>query len=397
MHRHPLLRRVEARALRHGPALQRAVELEPEVVVQRARRVLLDHERERLAALGCCAARLGRDAEVALLLIGRQRVRHQRAFDRPQADGASPSPGRAAGCSQAGGAVRGRGLRRAHDPSRIGLAKGAFPRIERVTPRGDPLRPAVRHCSGALSPGLPLRGHPACSPRPVVAPSSRRWLPSSISEACTISGDGKRRAVRWEGLVGRRARDQQQLRDDGRRDRLGLLAVDAGQADRAGHAGDRRRRDAALLEAADELAALGLRADQPEEAEVGAPQDRLGDPQVEVVAVRQHQVERAGRCRRDLALDPVDADRADVRRPRHRGAVDQRGRELVLALVDPVDAHVHRRERARDRAADVAGAIELQVKARRGRGPAASASLSSAESDSVTAPPQHWPSAGPSG
>jgi hypothetical protein len=40
----PLLARVGRRALRDRPGLQDSVGLEPEVVVQRARRVLLDHE-----------------------------------------------------------------------------------------------------------------------------------------------------------------------------------------------------------------------------------------------------------------------------------------------------------------------------------------------------------------
>ncbi len=50
VHRQPLVGRVEAGPLRHRPALQHAVQLEPEVVVQAARRVLLDHERERSRA-----------------------------------------------------------------------------------------------------------------------------------------------------------------------------------------------------------------------------------------------------------------------------------------------------------------------------------------------------------
>src|SRR5690349_9130677 len=48
-HGEPLLARVERRPLRYRPRLEHAVGLEPEVVVQARRRVLLDHE-ARLAA-----------------------------------------------------------------------------------------------------------------------------------------------------------------------------------------------------------------------------------------------------------------------------------------------------------------------------------------------------------
>ena len=46
LHREPLVRRIEARPLGHRPALQHAVELQPEVVVQMAGGVLLDDERQ---------------------------------------------------------------------------------------------------------------------------------------------------------------------------------------------------------------------------------------------------------------------------------------------------------------------------------------------------------------
>jgi hypothetical protein len=76
LHGHPLVVRVVAGAFRHGPAFHRAVELEPEIVVQAAGPVLLDHEGEhvlpRLAAVG----RLGRDIEIAFGFIGFERVRH---------------------------------------------------------------------------------------------------------------------------------------------------------------------------------------------------------------------------------------------------------------------------------------------------------------------------------
>jgi len=121
----------------------------------------------------------------------------------------------------------------------------------------------------------------------------------------------------------------------------------------------------------DEPGSLGLRADQSEEAEVGALQDRLADAHVELVLVRQHEVERARRREPHLALDGVDADLADVIGPRQsRRVLEEVGRELAFALVDPVDEHVQRGERTHDRAADMPGAVELQMKARRVDGPA---------------------------
>ena len=69
LHRKPLFARHEARAPRDRPALQHAVEFEPEIVVQTRRCVLL-HDERKPAALGFAAARLRRDAEVALLVIG---------------------------------------------------------------------------------------------------------------------------------------------------------------------------------------------------------------------------------------------------------------------------------------------------------------------------------------
>ena len=77
LHRHALLRRVEARPLGHGPREQHAVPLQPEVVVQPRRPVLLDHEGESRRAAprrACRAARgLGRRGEVASRLVARQR------------------------------------------------------------------------------------------------------------------------------------------------------------------------------------------------------------------------------------------------------------------------------------------------------------------------------------
>ena len=113
----------------------------------------------------------------------------------------------------------------------------------------------------------------------------------------------------------------------------------------------------------DEAGALGLRADQAEEGEVTALEDGFADAHVQVVAVREHQVVRIRRRHADLGLDRLDADALDVRRRRL-------ARELLLALVDPLHAAIGDAfEQPHDRAADVAGAVELQMKAHRRLGP----------------------------
>ena len=151
----------------------------------------------------------------------------------------------------------------------------------------------------------------------------------------------------------------QQLRDDADGDELRFLAGNAFDADRAGHAGDRGRIDAALLEAVDEALPLRLRADQAEVGEIATPQHGLGDAQVEVVVVGQHEVESLRRCEAHLGFDRVDADLAHVWWPwcAQRGG----GGELGLAFVDPVDLDIERGQQGGDGAADVAGAVELQV------------------------------------
>src|SRR5256885_9669820 len=67
--REALVRGVERRAPGNGPGLEYAVALQPEVVVQLARRVLLDHEKEQSLARSGCGRRLGRRVEGALLGI----------------------------------------------------------------------------------------------------------------------------------------------------------------------------------------------------------------------------------------------------------------------------------------------------------------------------------------
>ena len=67
MHGKALVRRIEARPFGNRPAQQHAAELEPEVIVQMTRRVLLDDERKRFPGFaGDFSAGFGSDAEVAL-------------------------------------------------------------------------------------------------------------------------------------------------------------------------------------------------------------------------------------------------------------------------------------------------------------------------------------------
>ena len=127
--------RVQGRPLRHGPAHQHAVDLEPQVVVQPPRPVPL-HDKPRAAgfpagprALGAgplaagLARRLRRLREIALLLVRRE-----------------PFPGRLAGrlrrCLARGG-----GLLRRLPASRRPLRGGGFPgrRHEHTVPRRAPL------------------------------------------------------------------------------------------------------------------------------------------------------------------------------------------------------------------------------------------------------------------
>jgi len=67
--REALVHGVERRAAGNGPGLEHAVALQPEIVVQLARRVLLDHEKEQSLARGGGRRGLGRRVESALLGI----------------------------------------------------------------------------------------------------------------------------------------------------------------------------------------------------------------------------------------------------------------------------------------------------------------------------------------
>ena len=84
---HPPVGRVVGRALRHGPAAQGAVELEPEVEVQASGGVLLDDEQpgsERvLRGVAGAAERLGRAPRIALLPVAVEAVGHEENVGTP--------------------------------------------------------------------------------------------------------------------------------------------------------------------------------------------------------------------------------------------------------------------------------------------------------------------------
>ena len=87
----------------------------------------------------------------------------------------------------------------------------------------------------------------------------------------------------------------QQLRRHGHRDRRGLLAADAADADRHREARDPVLGEATLGEALPKALRLGHRADHARPAECAARQQRRSDRQVLVVAVGHHEGEGAGR------------------------------------------------------------------------------------------------------
>ena len=77
-------------------------------------------------------------------------------------------------------------------------------------------------------------------------------------------------------------------------DHGGLLACDAGKADRADDAVDQGLGEAEVAHGFFELRALGFGADQAEIAEVAALEHACAERVVEVVAVGHHQIDRAG-------------------------------------------------------------------------------------------------------
>ena len=91
----------------------------------------------------------------------------------------------------------------------------------------------------------------------------------------------------------------QQLADHGHGDHDRFLADDARQADGAGDAGDQFGRVAACLQAVLEGGALGARADQAHPgaalANILAAQQRIDDGQVQIMAVREHQMQAGWR------------------------------------------------------------------------------------------------------
>ncbi len=78
MNRQPLLAGDEARPLRHRPALQDAIELKAEIVVEAARRMLLDDIGIAAFADAPRAGGLGRAREVTLRAIGIEGLVHRR-------------------------------------------------------------------------------------------------------------------------------------------------------------------------------------------------------------------------------------------------------------------------------------------------------------------------------
>jgi len=88
MDRQALDGRIEARPLWHRPALQHAVELEPEVVMRPAGHVLLDHEARLGGAAGAPragrAGRLGGAREIALAVVFAQPHRRHTSLPMPK-------------------------------------------------------------------------------------------------------------------------------------------------------------------------------------------------------------------------------------------------------------------------------------------------------------------------
>ena len=143
------------------------------------------------------------------------------------------------------------------------------------------------------------------------------------------------------------------------------------------------------------LARLVSRADQAEIGEVAPLQDGAAQREVEAVAVGQHEAGAAGRGRLDQGQRPVGDDDLDARR--------RRLGELVGAAVDPAQAQRqtapgpapargrHDRHRTAAPAGRLAEPPPRQPQARPARRRPAR------RRRTVTWPPQHWPTAGPSG
>ncbi len=67
-----LFARHQARAARHRPALQHAIEFKPEIVMQ-PRRIVFLHDKRMTAAAALGATRLQCDVKIALFVIGLER------------------------------------------------------------------------------------------------------------------------------------------------------------------------------------------------------------------------------------------------------------------------------------------------------------------------------------
>ena len=173
LHRQPPNGRIEARALRYGPRLHHAVELQAEVVVEVARRVLLDDEVQGPAArLRDLAGRFGGAGEVTLrVVLGEGRGRRG-AGARP-ADRLLRGLSRASLGRDAFRARRARRRRAAVAPTRatLGPCGGLLPR----RPLGSRSRagPFGRHASDMCQEHAPDAA--GCRPAAPGRVRMRRW------------------------------------------------------------------------------------------------------------------------------------------------------------------------------------------------------------------------------
>ena len=217
-----------------------------------------------------------------------------------------------------------------------------------------------------------------------VASSALPWSRIGVAACAARVMRGARRVA--ASAAARTAAHLQHLRRDRDGDHLGLLARDAGDADRAGHRGEARARHAARLEPPLELAPLrhasrsGRSTRNPSRARM-----RSASGSSSAMAVRHHQEIRAGRRRRDFGLGRVGGDAARRWPGSSAGKASSRVSTQVIRQASPA-------EHADDRAADVAGAEQHDRESRAGarrrrstRSPRAPPSVASAAPARVAA------------
>ena len=322
-------------------------------------------------------------AQVALERLGLEP--HRR---RPRAvDGEGDA--RSAQCDRAGGIGAGLAVDRplagrvdqgeADDACRVARQRLAGPAgadamrdRDRLSRRGAE---AVRAAASTRAPSPPSRAAAGRSPGAAAATSSsapivRNARPCSTSSCATTRGG----------------------------DHLGLLAVDARRrrSGRSGARSSRRRCRAPRGDGRTAAAWSSSRSGRRRRSRRGAgsPRRCAGRASCSWVSTR---IERAGRRVPHLGLDRVD------RRPGGSAPATARA-ERRSSPGTPRRARRSSRPRtssvassARDRAADMAGAVQLQVEAAARLAASVRArAASSGAKRSVTAPPQHWPSEGPS-